>query len=66
MSISRLMEVDMTYIEGLKRANPMLFRRAEKASNAEDFIDTVIKADKTTRENVSIPALTNFFNRVKA
>ena len=53
-------------IEGLKRANPMLFRRAARASNAEDFIDAVIKADKTIRDKVSIPALTDFFNRVKA
>ncbi len=52
-------------LEGLKRANPALFRRAEKASNTEDFIDSVIKAGKTTRDKVSIPALTNFFNRVK-
>ncbi len=52
-------------LEGLKRANPQLFTRAQKASNVEDFIDSVIKLSKTTRENVSIPVLTDFFNRVK-
>ena len=52
-------------VEELKKANPMLFRRADKASNVEDFINSVIKADKTTKDKVSIPALTSFFNRVK-
>jgi len=52
-------------LEGLKRTNPMLFNRAQKASNVEEFIDTVVKADKTTIDNVSIPALTDFFNKVK-
>ena len=52
-------------LEELKRVNPQLFRRAQKASNVEEFIASVIKADKTTRDKVSIPALTNFFNRVK-
>ena len=47
------------------RVNPMLFRRAKKSINANEFIDSVVKAGKTTRENVSITVLTNFYNRVK-
>jgi len=52
--------------QALKRANPMLFRRAQKAKSVDEFIDSVVKADKTTREHVSIPVLTGVYNRVKA
>lgn len=50
---------------GLKNINPALFKKAEKATTVDEFIDAVVKADKTTRENVSIENLTEFFNRVK-
>ena len=52
-------------LEAIKSANPALFRKADKAKTVDEFIDAVVKADKTTRENVSIKNLTEFFERVK-
>jgi len=51
--------------EGLAFINPALFRKAEKATNVDEFVESVIKADKTTIDKVSVPNLTEFFNRVK-
>lgn len=51
-------------LQGIKRANPMLFTKAQKAGSVDDFIDSVVKAGKTTRENVSIPILNDFYNKV--
>lgn len=53
-----------TDLDALQRANPVLFRRAQKAENVEQFIDAVVTGDKTTRANVSVPVLTEFFNKV--
>lgn len=50
---------------GFKSINPALFKKADKAKTVDEFIDAVVKADKTTRKNVSIENLTEFFNRVK-
>ena len=52
-------------LEGLKRTNPVLFRRAQTARDLEHFIDATVRAGKTTRDKVSIPNLTDFYNRVK-
>jgi hypothetical protein len=52
-------------LEAIKNVNPALLKKAEKAKTVDEFIDAVVKADKTTRENVSIENLTQFFERVK-
>lgn len=52
--------------EGLKNINPALYRKAEKAKTVDEFIGAVVKAEKTTRDKVSIENLTEFFERVHA
>ena len=52
-------------LEGIKKTNPMLFKFAQKSTSIDEFIDKVVEYNKTTKENVSIPALTDFYNKVK-
>ncbi len=52
-------------IEGIKQANPELYKKATKATTADEFVSAVVKGDKTTIENVDVPTLTEFFNKVK-
>lgn len=59
-------EVVETEVEAIKRVNPSLFNKAQKATNVDEFIDSVVKAGKTTRDKVSIPVLTDFYNRIQS
>jgi hypothetical protein len=52
--------------EAIHRVNPMLFRKVKTSKNVNEFIDKVLKSDKTTRDKVSIPVLSDFYKRVKS
>jgi len=54
-------------LEGVQRANPQLFRIAQKSKNADEFIEKVINSPslgKITREKVDTNVLTDFYNKV--
>lgn len=51
-------------LDGLRRVNPQLFNDATKSKNFDDFVDRVVKRGKTKIENVSVPALREFYDKV--
>ncbi|KPJ65313.1 MAG: hypothetical protein AMJ43_10980, partial [Coxiella sp. DG_40] len=48
---------------GIKRANPVLFRTAQRSKSVDEFINKMSKGEP---ETVSTEVLTNFYNKVKA
>lgn len=54
-----------TNLEGMKQANPELFKRAEKATTVDEFVESVLKIDNSTIDQVDVPTLEGFFNKVK-
>lgn len=52
-------------LEAIQKTNPQLFNKAQKSTTVDEFVSSVVKSDKTTIENVDVPTLTDFFNKVK-
>ena len=48
-------------LEGMKKVNPDLFRKAEKATNLDEFISSVYKGKKVPENQ----PLVDFFNKIK-
>lgn len=52
-------------LQGIAKTNPILFKKAQQVGSVDEFIDAMVKYGKTTKENVSTSALTDFYNQVK-